>query len=59
MFKRTQVASKHEDCYGDFKKIVRNCDFQKSDNFKKLSVLAQILGFSYKIAAGQMKIISS
>ena len=32
----------HGDCYATFKKLVRNSEYSKSDNFKKLSVLAQI-----------------
>ena len=35
--------SEHEDCHGTFKKLVKNSEYSKSDNFKKLSVLAQIL----------------
>ena len=42
--------SKHEDCFGTFKKLVRNSEYSKSDNFKKLSVLAQILSFLQKNA---------
>ena len=30
------------------KKLVRDYEYSKSDNFKKLSVLAQILSFLYK-----------
>ena len=37
--------SEHKDCYGTFKRLVRNPEYSKSDNFKKLSVLAQILSF--------------
>ena len=37
--------SQHEDCYGTFKKLVRNSEYSISDDFKKLSVLAQILRF--------------
>ena len=32
-------------CHGTFKKLVRNSEFSRSDNFKKLSVLAQVLSF--------------
>ena len=39
------AASEHEDCYGAFKKHVRHSEHSQSDNFKKLSVLAQILSF--------------
>ena len=42
----TGAANGHEDCYGTFKKLVRNSEFSRSDNFKELSVLAQILSFS-------------
>ena len=31
-------GSKHDDYYGTFKKIVRNSEYSKSDNIKKLSV---------------------
>ena len=40
------AVSEYEDCYGTFMKFVRNSDYSKSDNFKKLSALAQILPFS-------------
>ena len=45
-FRKVQegTASEHEDCYGTFKKL----EFSKSVNFKKLSVLAQILSFLQK-----------
>ena len=39
------TVNEHEDCYRAFKKLVRNSEYSKSDNFKKLSVLAQILSF--------------
>ena len=39
------AVSENEDCYGTFKKLVRNSEYSKSDNFKKLSVLAQLLSF--------------
>ena len=39
------LGSGHEDYYGTFKKLVRNSEYSKSENFKKLSVLAQILCF--------------
>ena len=37
------TVSDHKDCYGTFKKLTRNSESSKSDNFEKLSVLAQIL----------------
>ena len=39
------AVSEHKDCYGAFKKLARNSEYSKSDDFKKLSVLAQILSF--------------
>ena len=42
---QTGALNEHEDCYGTFEKLVRNSEFSRSDNFKKLSVLAQILSF--------------
>ena len=36
------TGSEHEDCYETFKKLVRNSDYSKPDNFKKM---AKILGF--------------
>ena len=33
-------SSGHEDYYGTLKKVVRNSGYSKSDNFKKLPVLA-------------------
>ena len=33
-----ETHRKHEDCYGTFKKVVRNSEYSKSDNFKKISV---------------------
>ena len=38
-------GSKHGECYGAFKNLVRNSEYFKSKNLKKLSILAQILGF--------------
>ena len=38
-----RTGGKHEECRGTFKKLVRNSKYSKSENFKKLSVLAQIL----------------
>ena len=40
------AASEHADCNGTFKKLVRNSQCSKSDNFMKLSVLANIPSFS-------------
>ena len=37
------TGREHEDCYGTFKNLARNSEYSKSDNFKKLSVLAQSL----------------
>ena len=37
------AASEHEDCYGTFKKLLRNSEFSKSDNFKKLQYLPKFL----------------
>ena len=31
------AESKHEECYGAFKKHVRNSEYSKSENLKKLS----------------------
>ena len=36
---------KGEDCFGTFKKLVINTEHSNSDNYKKPSVLAQILSF--------------
>ena len=40
-------GNEYEDCYGTFKKLVRNSEYSKSDDFKKLSVMAQILKKSH------------
>ena len=37
------TGSEHEGCYGTFKKLVRYSELSKSDNFKKRTILAQIL----------------
>ena len=37
------TGSEHESCYGTFKKLVRNSEYSKSENFKKLTVLAKFL----------------
>ena len=39
------TGSEHEDWYETFKKLVRNSEYSKSDNVKKLSVLVQSLSF--------------
>ena len=39
------ACSKHEHCYGSRKKFARNLEYSKSDNYKNLSVLGQILSF--------------
>ena len=36
------TRSEHEDCYGALE-LVRNSEYSKSDDFKKLPLLAQIL----------------
>ena len=38
--KNDSACSKHEDCFRIFKRLVRYSENSKSDNFKKLSVLA-------------------
>ena len=44
-FKRVLLSTENEICYGTFKKLARNSEHSKSDDFKKLSVLTQILCF--------------
>ena len=39
------TGSINEEFYGQFKKLIRNSEYSKSDNFKKLSVLGQIRSF--------------
>ena len=39
------TGSEHEDVHEACKKLVRNSENSKSDNFKKLLVLAQIRSF--------------
>ena len=34
---RPRLGSEHEDCYEAQKKLVRNSEYSKSDNFNKLS----------------------
>ena len=43
-----RTGSGHEECYKTFKKLVRNTEYSKSDNFKILSTLAYILKFLMK-----------
>ena len=43
MFMHGGIGSKHGECYGTFKKLVRNFEFSKSEDFKKLSASAKIL----------------
>ena len=45
MFKGAQVVTRSKIGYGACKKLVRDSEYSKSDNFKKFSVLAQILSF--------------
>ena len=45
------TGSKHEESFGSSspsKKLVRNCEYSKSDYFKELSILDQFLGFLQK-----------
>ena len=43
------VGIEFEDCYGTFKKLLRNSEYSESDDFKKLPVPVQILSFLYKL----------
>ena len=47
-FKRVLLSTENEICFGTFKKLARNSEYSKSDDFKKLSVLTQILCFMEK-----------
>ena len=44
-FSAVRIVEESQDCYGTPKKLLRNCEYSKSDDFKKLLVLTQILGF--------------
>ena len=44
-----RTGCKHQVCYSTLNKLLRNSDYSKSENFRKLSVMAQILSFLPKI----------
>ena len=44
------TVSEHEDCFGTFKKLVRNSECSKSDDFKKLSVLARMFWPEFSVS---------
>ena len=45
----TGSGSEREDCYGTFEKLIRNSEYSKTDNLKKLSVLGPNSLFLMKI----------
>lgn len=47
MFTKEHVMNivKHEDCHGTFSKLKESPNAQKSDDFKKFSVLTEISSF--------------
>ena len=42
------TVREHEYCYGASKKLLRNSQYSKSDNFKKVSVQGEILSFLFQ-----------